>query len=74
MPRPGRPMQVSDAFLRITQAQLVSPRVGAGTSTGSDHGPAVVLLHFMKVDIGAWLLHICRQCRGSARVCQDDGA
>jgi hypothetical protein len=52
MPRPGRPIQTSELFLRMTQAQLVSPEVGAGTTTGVDHGPSVEFDQRMKVLIG----------------------
>jgi hypothetical protein len=36
----------------MTQAQLVSPEVGAGTTTGVDHGPSVEFDQRMKVLIG----------------------
>eukprot|EP01043_Picozoa_sp_COSAG02_P035842 COSAG02_NODE_2592_length_8465_cov_2.118695_3_plen_54_part_00 len=42
-------MQTSELFLRITQAQFVSPAVGAGTSSGADHGPSVLLDQRMNV-------------------------
>ena len=49
-------MQMSELFLRMTQAQFVSPVVGAGTTTCVDHGPAVEFDQRMKVLIGALFL------------------